>query len=1205
MNRLLLPAALLCVVPAFAQSISYQLPAKAWDATLGSHRAVVRVESTASAVRAHLEWRRRDPRPEAKGVVVVDAKSGQRLSNAAAVAVTAETGDVVFEPAGGVGEYFVYFLPGNPGSGSFPQAKYLPPQDAANAEWKTKAQIADEGWKKLPEVKAVRWEARTEHDRFSEMEIIATRAEGEAWVAAHPGQPFFVFAEDRARPVRMFDHVPELWLKREGAPEFAAQPNEEYVFQLGVWAARGDLRGVRAQFHEVRADGGAMIPAAAFRCFQTDGTDWLGREFGRGLDVAAGNVQPLWCAVRVPRDATGTYRGELEITALEVTTQRVPFSITVGGEVLVDGGDSDPAKLTKLGWLDSQIAQDDEPTKPFTPLRIEGRSIRCLGRSVTLGEDGLPAQITSYFSGSNTHTDAPGRELLTAPMRFVVEMNDGRMMPLRGEGMRFSKERPGRVEWTGTLSGDPLAFLVVGAMEFDGSLNFRITGSSRTALEVRDIRLEIPRTVDTAKYILGLGQQGGARPAKLEWKWDVKKNQDSVWLGDVSAGLRVQLRGENYVRPFVNIHYPRQPLNLPPAWGNAGRGGIDFAERDRALVLRATSGPRTVNAAEALHFDFDLLVTPFRTLNTEAQWRDRYYQVGGMPAAPEKVREAGANVVNIHQGNALNPYINYPFLTADKLRDYTTRAHAAGLRVKYYYTVRELTNWAPELFAMKSFGDELIAPGKGGGHAWSEEHLGGDYWQAWYEPGVNDASILTASMSRFHNLYLEGLRWLVENTGCDGVYLDDVSYDRTVTKRARKILDRADPRGGLIDLHSWNELNGMAGFANCANVFMDSLPFVDRIWFGEGHNYAGPPPEHFLVEISGVPFGVMGEMLEGGGNAWLGLTFGMTGRLGWGGAPQMMWKLWDEFGMADTEFIGWWDDACPVKPADARVKATVFTRPGRTLVAIANFAGEPVRTALAIDFARLGLDPRKASLYAPEMTAFQPELLFKPDATIALAPYRGFAFILDETPRTPPKTIAALAFDRTKLLSEETFASKTADGWKVVASARAKDVPEFDGEGLVFLAPANVHAWLERELPAETAVVAAQIRQDTGDEGQSWGPGLALVWPGGKSVKVNRRKDGRFSIAAQGREELAGMCDRELPVTLMLVLGKDSVRVLATGEGTYQQDQQLAKFPRSSFPGAPALLRVGKIPNSGNPDDHSDPGQMGWSRADWVRVYRE
>jgi Family of unknown function (DUF6067) len=102
-------------------------------------------------------------------------------------------------------------------------------------------------------------------------------------------------------------------------------------------------------------------------------------------------------------------------------------------------------------------------------------------------------------------------------------------------------------------------------------------------------------------------------------------------------------------------------------------------------------------------------------------------------------------------------------------------------------------------------GDEILMSGKGGGHPWGEEHLGGNYWQAWYEPGVQDVSFLTQPVSRFHNYYIEGLRWLCENAGCDGIYLDDIAYDRSIMLRARKVLDRYCPRGGLIDLHSWNE----------------------------------------------------------------------------------------------------------------------------------------------------------------------------------------------------------------------------------------------------------------------------------------------------------------------------------------------------------------------------------------------------------------
>ena len=1164
--------------PLAAQSVRYEVVEKKWDASLGTHRAVVKVAEPAEAVRVHLEWRRRDPQPEAKAVVVVDAATGERVMNAVALNLSAEAGDVVFQPVSGAGEYFAYFLPGNPGGGSFPAAKYLPPQDTAAAEWKAK--LASAG-----AATVVRWEARTEHDRFNEMEIIATHGESEAWLAAHPQENVFVFPETRERPVRMFDRVPELWLKREKAPEFTAQPNEYFVFQLCVWAARGAVSDVTVRFGKIEG-------AGALVCLQA-----------KPLAIPADGVLPLWCGLDVPADAKpGTYRTTATIELGGVAAQTLPLVFTIAGVPLVDRGDSVPGKEAKLRWLNSTIAQDDAPTPPFTPLRVEGRTIHCLGRDITLGESGLPVRVTSFFNGSVTKLVPLGREILSAPMRFVIELADGKEPPLLAKDFHFGKTNAGAVEWTGALAGGDVTLAVRGRMEFDGHIELRCELAAAKAVAVKDVRLEIPRTADTAKYAIGLGLYGGLRPEWIVWKWDVaKKDQDALWLGEVNAGLRVQLRAENYVRPMVNIHYPRQPLNDPPSWSGGGVGGIHVELAGTSVRFTARSGPRSFDPAHPLHFDFDLSVTPFKPLNTEAQWRDRYYHVGGVPAAPEKVRELGANIVNIHQGNALNPYINYPFLTADKLRDYADRAHAAGLRVKYYYTVRELTNWTPELFALRSFGDELIAPGKGGGHAWCEEHLGGNYWGAWYEPGTNDASILTVPMSRFHNFYLEGLDWLVKHAGCDGIYLDDISYDRTVMQRARRILD-GDPRGGLIDLHSWNEMNGMAGHASCALIFMDSLPYVDRLWFGEGHHYEGPP-EQTLVAISGVPFGMMGEMLEGGGNPWLGLTFGMTGRLGWGGSPQAVWKLWDEFGVGGSEFIGWWDAASPVKAIAPECRATIWKKNGKTLIAVGNFGDKPLRTTLAIDFAALGLDPKKAHLYAPEMKGFQPELLFAPDAPVSISPKRGLAFILDETPRQPAKAPAALAFDKAKLLFEDTFVPQPKDGWKIVASPNAGSVKP-DKEGLVFLAPANVHAWAERALPPDTAVVAAQIRQDAGDEAQQWGPGLALVWPDGHFLKAGRRKDGRFGLSIAGAEKLVGMCDIERPVTIAFVLEKYLIRIIASGEGVWQQDQELAQIPRAEFSAAPAVVRVGKMPNSGEAQDHSDPGPPGWSRTDWLRLYR-
>ena len=85
-------------------------------------------------------------------------------------------------------------------------------------------------------------------------------------------------------------------------------------------------------------------------------------------------------------------------------------------------------------------------------------------------------------------------------------------------------------------------------------------------------------------------------------------------------------------------------------------------------------------------------------------------------------------------------------------------------------------------------------------------------------------------------------------------------------------------RSPEIDIHSANQFNDKDGFASSANMYMEQLPYTDRLWLGEYFDYDNTDPAYWLVEVSGIPFGLMGEMLEGGGNPWRGLVFGMTGR---------------------------------------------------------------------------------------------------------------------------------------------------------------------------------------------------------------------------------------------------------------------------------------------------------------------------------------
>jgi hypothetical protein len=967
-----------------------------WDADkLGNHRVVLEVAGPADAVRARIPWRRRDADPETKNLIVVDAKTGARVANVARFSITREAGDIVFEPVSGKGRYFVYYLP-NVGSGrsNYPKVTYPEPEQTAQAGWlanhgpgATKASPARRV--PLPSARVVAFQAIDELNSFYPMEIIATAAETQALLAKHPASAYLVFPEDRRHPIKMTDDLPLRWIEAgaNGAFRGAADRGEYYAFQVGVLAARASLGAIEVAFTDFRSTpAGAVIPATAANCFNTGGRDWMGRPFRKTVAVAQGKVQALWMGIQIPETVpAGDYRGEVTITPAGHPPTRVPVSITVSARTIAASGDNEPARHSRLRWLDSTLALDDDLVAPYTPVQVRDNAVSVLGRTVVVGRDGFPERIQSRFTQEMTSLGDRPRDVLVGPVRLVAEGAAGPLPAWTTSGIRFVKRAAGAVSWESDGTSGPLALKTRAQMEFDGNIEFEVEVRASQATSLKDVRLEIPIARDVARYMMGLGVKGGIRPPSLEWTWDVQKNQDSAWIGDINAGLQFTLKDDTYSRPLNTNFYHSKPLVMPASWSNGGRGGCRMTERGETVLVECYSGPRAMAKDEVQRYDLRLLITPFHTLDTKAQFTTRYFHA--YKTVPEAAA-TGANTLNIHHANAINPYINYPFLRPAEMKAYIDEAHARGLRVKIYYTVRELSNRAPELFALRSLGDEILSKGPGGGFSWLQEHLATDYIAAWFVPELKDAAVINTGVSRWHNYYVEGLNWLAKNVGIDGLYIDDVAFDRTTMKRVRKVLDRNRP-GALIDLHSANQYNVRDGFANSANLYLEHFPFLNRLWFGEYFDY-NSAPDFWLVEISGLPFGLMGEMLQDNGNPWRGMVFGMTGRLPWAGDPRPLWKAWDAFGIADSRMVGFWVDARPVKADRPDVLATSYVRDGRAMVAIASWATDAVDVRLAIDWAALGLDPAKASIAAPAIENFQPARTFAAGEAIPVEPGKGW-----------------------------------------------------------------------------------------------------------------------------------------------------------------------------------------------------------------------
>lgn len=955
---------------------------------------------------AHIPWRRRDLGPEAKNLIVVDAATGKRITNVMRIAINREYGDLVFEPRTVPGVYYVYYLPYVSTGGSYPRVSYPPPEETADGRWLRQNRLlpealAEGAWRSLPRAVPVAMQSIDGFNSFWPMEVIATGAEVRALEAAYPEASFLVFPEDRKYPIRMYDDLPLRWIEAGPGGPFRgeAMRGEFYAFQLGVYAVRSRLEDLRLVFGDLTAsDGTAVLPAGAFRCFNLSGVDWTGRAFTREVTVEQGRVQPLWCGVQIPESARpGVYRGTLEVSAAGREPVTIELELTVTSEVIEAAGDDEPWRHSRLRWLDSRIATDDGLVRPYTPVELRGKRVNVLGRSVLLDRAGFPEQIVSFFAPEMTRLVDEGRELLAAPITLEAVDANGEVLSWHTGGMRVVKRAPGVAAWESSSTAGALSMELHAEIEFDGTLEYTVALSASERIDLEDIRLRIPMARDAAVYMMGMGRKGGLRPSSFDWTWDVGRNQDGAWVGDVNAGLQFSMRDEKYSRPLNTNFYHSRPLVMPSSWSNGGRGGSRMRVEGDAWLITSYSGPRTMRPGRTLYYNFRLAITPFRPIDTDKQWRTRFFH-DFRPV--EEVAATGANTINVHHGKEINPYINYPFLRPAEMKAYIDEAHARGMKVKIYYTVRELSNRAPELFALRSLGEEILSYGPGGGFSWLQEHLGSGYIAGWFVPPLKDAAVINSGVSRWHNYYLEGLNWLVKNVGIDGLYIDDVAFDRTIMKRVRKILDRGRPEA-LIDLHSANQFNERDGFANSANLYLEHFPYIDRLWFGEYFDYDSTP-DYWLIEVSGIPFGLMGEMLQGGGNPWRGMLYGMTSRLPYGGNdPSPLWRAWDAFGIRESRMIGYWVPDAPVTTGRDDVLATTWVAKGKAMVAVASWAGSEVAIRLNIDWEALGIDPAGAMLTAPAIDEFQEARRFRPGDAIPVPPGKGWLLILEERGARP------------------------------------------------------------------------------------------------------------------------------------------------------------------------------------------------------------
>ncbi|MDO5572241.1 MAG: DUF6067 family protein [Bacteroidales bacterium] len=960
--------------------IPFKVASTPWKVDMyGNHRALIFVKDS-NNILVELPWRRPDLRPETKKIVVVDIKTGENIENVFVKSLTSEKGEIIFQPKTIPGNYYIYYMPYKYRKGwddaryGNPWNDYLPPIYNSDSIWVNKVSSNFDSYTKA-EVKC--FESRSSFDAFTSMGIIATKDEENKILSLHNENPI-IFTEDRCFPVRLTNNLPVRWIKNGPSNNFngVARPNEYYVWQFALWCAHDSLNNVKLHFEDLKSESGkTIIPKENITCFNQEGINWNGDSINFDINIPKDKIQALWCGVQIPNDVkNGIYKGFVNLSADGIENRLLTVEIKIDGDELKDKGDNDLWRYSRLRWLNSTIGIDNKPVSIYKDMILEGNKLIATDKQVILDKGGMIKSIVIN-----------DKEVLASPLRFVIYTDKGEIQ-FAADSVEVNKDDDGVISWKSESLNDDIHFVCNALMEYDGYISYKLKVLPQNELQIKDIRLETDYTTYASEYFMGVGFKGGFIPKK--WSWDWKGPWDSYWIGGVDAGLHVEFRGGDYNGPLLNDYKPAPPTS----WTNNSKGSVFMNTNNKGEAqVTASTGPETLDKNGEC-FEFSLLITPVKPVDTHKHFTERYYHAS--TEGFDNAAKDGANIANIHHARSLNPVINYPFIVQDSLKEFINHEHQFNRKVKIYYTIRELTNHAKEIYALKSLNHEIFVKGVGYGLPWQCEHLIDDYKPAWYTELPNetyDAALVLNGFSRWINYYLEGLRWMFENYNLDGIYMDDVSFDRNVMKRMRKIMDKYH-KDALIDLHS------NTGYSvGPANQYTDFFPYIDRLWFGESFQYNQMMPDEWLVTFSGIPFGQMSEMLQDGGNRFLGMVYGATARHSYSGSsPAPIWKVWDSFGIMDAKMCGYWDKNSPVKTNNDFVKATSFVKEDKVLISIGNFDEKEHEISLMIDWNKLGFNPNQMKIYAPKIENFQKARDFSFNESVIIEPKKGMIFIIEK-----------------------------------------------------------------------------------------------------------------------------------------------------------------------------------------------------------------
>jgi len=256
--------------------------------------------------------------------------------------------------------------------------------------------------------------------------------------------------------------------------------------------------------------------------------------------------------------------------------------------------------VTDPEWLTNPVGMEaldpDTVLRPWTPVKVEDGSVRVLGRTYTLGQWGLPAQIR-----------AANAEILAGPIRLVIHQG-GESRAVEPGPVRPTAQYRGLARFASEAQCARSWFQATAVYEYDGLIRLDLSmASTGHKLFLDKLELIVPIKAEHAKFLSNAhswtrGGETQASPADYGRLNDgqgtlyVSGHRPLVWLGDYERGLCWFSESEQHWFPQGNDK------------------AVRIARTDDVVELRVSmiSGAHRLNRTASL--TFGLMATPAKPL---------------------------------------------------------------------------------------------------------------------------------------------------------------------------------------------------------------------------------------------------------------------------------------------------------------------------------------------------------------------------------------------------------------------------------------------------------------------------------------------------------------------------------------------------------------------------------------------------------------